>query len=318
MKRQGGSKGEVSPLVWPNGKAFAFTIFDDTDLQTQDNGPPVYAFLKDIGMRTTKSVWTLEGTHPAHLAGTTCADSDYVAWVRTLQRQGFEIASHGATYHTSSRDRTIAGIERFTELFGRPPRTHANHSTNREGIYWGPARLSGLRRQAYALVSRARGRPTFAGHTPGSDLFWGDICRERIRYVRNFVFTDINTLAACPQMPYHDPRRPFVNRWFAASNGPDADTFVETINEANQDRLEQEGGACIMYSHLACGFTVRGVLHPRFRRLMERLSSKNGWFVPVGTLLDHLEASRGPHRLADAERRELEVRWLRQKVRAPG
>ena len=29
-----------------------------------------------------------------------------------------------------------------------------------------------------------------------------------------------------------------------------------------------------------------GRLDPRFVQLMERLSAKNGWFVPVGTLLD--------------------------------
>ncbi len=308
---------DVRPLLWPDGKAFAFTIFDDTDLQTRDNGPPVYEFLRDIGLRTTKSVWTLAGTESAPLAGTTCADAEYAGWVQALQDQGFEIASHGATYHTSTRERTIAGIERFVELFGHPPRSHANHSTNREGIYWGAARLTGLRRRAYALVNRARGRPTFAGHTPGSELFWGDVCRDRITYVRNFVFPDIDTLAACPYMPYHDPRRPFVNRWFAASNGPDVDTFVATIDESSQDRLAHEGGACIMYTHLACGFTDGGILHPRFRSLMERLSGKNGWFVPVGTLLDHLEARRGPHHLSGAERRELEVRWLRQKVGTP-
>ena len=44
---------------WPDGKDFAFTIFDDTDYARMDNVPPVYEFLKDQGFRTTKSVWPL-------------------------------------------------------------------------------------------------------------------------------------------------------------------------------------------------------------------------------------------------------------------
>ena len=35
----------------------------------------------------------------------------------------------------------------------------------------------------------ARGRESgHAGHVPDSPYFWGDLCRQRIRYVRNFVF----------------------------------------------------------------------------------------------------------------------------------
>ena len=45
----------------------------------------------------------------------------------------------------------------------------------------------------------------------GSPLFWGDKCRDHIKYVRNFVFDDINTLAACPHMPYHDRARPLTH-----------------------------------------------------------------------------------------------------------
>lgn len=48
-------------IPWPDGKRFAFTIFDDTDHQTLENVPPVYDFLSDLGLRTTKSVWPLKG-----------------------------------------------------------------------------------------------------------------------------------------------------------------------------------------------------------------------------------------------------------------
>ena len=36
--------------AWPDGKRFAFTIFDDTDRSTLDNAPAVYALLRDLGI----------------------------------------------------------------------------------------------------------------------------------------------------------------------------------------------------------------------------------------------------------------------------
>jgi hypothetical protein len=108
--------------------------------------------------------------------------------------------------------------------------------------------------------------------------------------VRNFVYTDINTLRACLYFPHHDPERPCVNAWFASSDGATVDEFLPLLGESHQDRLEAEGGACIVYTRLADGFCVDGRLAPTFRRLMTRLAAKPGWFVPVSTLLDHLQA----------------------------
>ena len=90
--------------------------------------------------------------------------------------------------------------------------------------------------------------------------------------------------------------------------------FVDTLSERNQDRLEQEGGACIMYTHFGHGYVRDGVLDERFRQLMTRLSRKNGWFVPVSTLLDHLHQDAGYVTLTDQARRSLEKRWLWEKV----
>lgn len=77
----------------------------------------------------------------------------------------------------------------------------------------------------YDVLTGFRNHGRFRGHVPAQRLFWGDVCRERIKYVRNFVFGDIDTLAACPVMPDHDPDRPLVNYWFASSEGAIVDTF---------------------------------------------------------------------------------------------
>ncbi|HXN45515.1 MAG TPA: hypothetical protein VN893_02675, partial [Bryobacteraceae bacterium] len=62
------------------------------------------------------------------------------------------------------------------------------------------------------------------------------------------------------------------------------------------------------------GFYEDGRLLPRFRELMERLAGRAGWFVPVTTLLDTIQAKRGPVTLVSPEREALERRWLAHKV----
>lgn len=299
---------------WPGGHDFAFTVFDDADSQTLANGRPVYDLLGELGFRTTKSVWPIRGPGVPSDPGETCDEPHYLAWVQRLHAEGFEIGFHMATSHTSPRAETIAALDRLAELFGRSPLTMANHYNCDENVYFGSDRVSGLRRPIYDLLTRYRNHNRFVGHVPAQPLFWGDVCRERVKYVRNFVFGDVNTLSACPWMPYHDPDRPWVNYWFASSEGAVVTSFNERLSEENQDRLEAEGGACIMYTHFGLGFTENGSRNRRFERLMRRLARKNGWFVPVRTLLDHLLARRGEARITAAQRARLEWRWLVHKL----
>jgi hypothetical protein len=305
-------------IKWPAGRDFAFTIFDDTDLATVGNVERVYSLLQHLGFCTTKSVWPCRGSREPNFWGQTCEDPAYLQWVRTLQRAGFEIGFHNATYHTSSREETIQGLERFRSLFGHYPQCMSNHSGCEESIYWGDCRLDGIYMKLYNLLLLNRYRHAFRGHVEGDPLFWGDYCKKTIKYVRNFVFRDINTVKACPYMPYHDLDRPWVNYWFASSEGPDVQSFSTCLSEQNQDRLEQEGGACIMYSHLASGFQDGSSVQPRFVELMNRLSRKNGWFVPVSTLLDFLLHRRVQPNILPEERALIQRRWLLHKIRVVG
>jgi hypothetical protein len=303
-------------IKWPEGKRFAFTIFDDPDFDTVENVAAIYSFLGDLGFQTTKAVWPIRGDGTPKVGGATCEDEQYLKWIMRLKEQGFEIALHNVTHHTSMRDRTAFGLESFYRLFGHYPYSMANHTGCVENIYWGSERLSGLQRLFYDLLHLVTNRKNASseGHIESSPLFWGDLCRERIRYVRNFVFRDVNTLKACPLMPYHDPARPYVNYWFAASEGARINSFNTTIGEGNQDRLVSEGGACIMYTHFASGFVENGTINKRFKLLMERMSRMNGWFVPVRTLLDHILSSRGHHSIDYGERNRLERMWLVHKI----
>jgi hypothetical protein len=290
-------------------------VYDDTDRATLENVSEAYSLLTDLGFRTTKTCWPLRGKSGAGKGpGQTCEDDDYCQWLLSLQAKGYEIGWHGATWHSSLRADTIRGLERFKAIFGHDPTCAANHTGLAESMYWAEKRLTGINVLFYNLLTRMHNRGCFNGETPGDRYYWGDICRERIKYFRNFVFQEVNTLKACPLMPYHDPRRPLVQNWFAASNGVDCRRFIQCISEKNQDRLEAEGGACILYTHFAFGFMSNGRLDERFRMLLERLAKKGGWFVPVGALLDHLAAARGELSISDSQRASLERRWLLEKI----
>ncbi len=310
-----GSSTSPPRIEWPDGKSFAFTIFDDPDGQPTEVGRRAYGLLADLGLRTTKAVWPIRGSGPPSDLGQTCDDQDYLEWVLELQRQGFEIAFHNATFHTSDREQTRRGLDRFQQLFGEPPKSMANHFYCQEEIYWGDQRLSGLQRLAYNLVTLGKNRNRSTGHIEGHPNFWGDLCRERIRYVRNFCYADINTLKSCPYMPYHDPERAWVNYWFAGTEGSDCPTAVAVLSDVNQDRLEAEGGACILYTHFGHEYVKNGRLNDEFRSRIERLSKRNGWFVPASTLLDFLLERRPHPELTSARRNELERRWLAHKLR---
>jgi hypothetical protein len=313
------SKGISLPATtpWPEGKRFAFTVFDDTDLETVANVGGVYAFLADCGFRTTKSCWVVDGDpQKGSSPGQTCQDPQYRQWLLDLQRRGFEIAWHNSTWHGLPRNEVLAALAKFAAIFGHAPCTAANHSDDEESMYWGDSRLSPFHAFLYNLMTRRRNHGRFQGHVEGNPFFWGDACKEQIKYFRNFVYRDINTLKACPWMPYHDSKRPYVNFWFASSDGHNCRTMNRCLSERNQDRLEEEGGACIMYTHFVKGFMEGRSVEPRFEALMRRLARKNGWFVPAATLLDYLLKLRGRHELSSAERRRMERKWLLEKLRA--
>jgi hypothetical protein len=277
-----------SPVAWPVGKRFAFSIVDDTDRSTVENTKPVYDLLREHGILTTKTVWPLSPTEcGAIFGGDSLEHRDYRDWVVALKASGFEIGFHGAADQSSTRQRTIQALQYFRHVFGEYPSIHTTHSGQQEALYWGAGRFDAPVRWIYHLARQEHGAGVYSGAVENSPYFWADWAPK---YVRNFVFHDINTLKMDPLMPYHDPRRPLVQNWFSSSQGSNLNSFCRLISEENQDRLESEGGACIVYTHLGSGFYP---LREDFKRLIYRLAAKPGWFVPASTLLDYLAARRG-------------------------
>lgn len=303
----------MPPLTFPEGKRFAFSIIDDTDVATVENVAPLYRLLDELGMRTTKTVWPVgcpEGSRDFS-ESQTLEDVEYREFVLELQRRGFEITWHCATMESSPRERTLEALERFHATFGSYPRVQANHSYNRENLYWGVERID--QPLLRALYRRLNGRPAdhYQGHVEGSPYWWGDLCLRHFDYVRNLTFREINLARINPSMPYRDPSRRWARAWFSASDAEDRAEFDALLSPENQERLEREGGVCIVATHFGKGFVRDGEVVSSTRRRLEELAARPGWFVPVGELLDWLRASRAEDTLPAAEWRRMQWHWAR-------
>jgi len=306
------SGSDRSKHKFPFARKFAFTVVDDTDFCTIETVKPVYDFLLELGVRTTKTVWPLAGKEEGW--GSTLQDTQYRSYVKDLQRRGVELALHNVRHGTATRAQTIEGFSEFIAHLGSAPRVHCNHESNRENLYWGASRLRpGLLRGIHRASMLLQDRES-AGHRPESEYFWGDLCRQHISYARNLVFREINLDRVNPSMPYHDPAKPWVKGWFSSCDGEDVERFCRLISEDNQLQLESEGGVCIVYTHFVYGFFENGRLHPEFERLMRLLAGRSGWFVPVSELLDHLRSERQSDQIPAAELARMERVWLTHRL----
>jgi len=299
-------------IKFPNNKQFAFSIFDDTDGATVENVKPIYDLLAKLKIYTTKSIWVLPTNKPKTCVnyGQTLSNPVYRDFILELRNKGFEIGFHGPRDGHSKRSEIIAATEEFKKIISYYPRTYVNHLDNKENIYWGADRLTSPLLKILYKIATIRRKQIFTGNLPFSENFWGDICKDKIKYVRNFVFPGINTLSYNPSMPYHDPKKSYVNFWFSSSDGHDVNTFNKLLVRKNIDKLEKENGVCIVYTHFANGFIKNNEVNQETKRLLVYLSEKNGWFVPISTLLDFLKNQRKEKNISKRELKKMDYKWF--------
>lgn len=303
---------------YPNGARFVFTILDDTDDATVENVKPVYDLLSELGMRTTKTAWPLECPEGSTLffAAETLQDPHYLEFVRDLVARGFELAWHGATMESSTRERTLRGLAMIEELLGVRPTLACNHGQNLENLYWGAERYrTALLRMPFAVAERLLGRPRYEGHRSDSVYFWGDVCRERFRFVRSFAFTTLDSGAIPPGRPYRLSSTPWVNHWFNTADAPDAERFNRLVTPAAINRLRDEGGICILSTHLGKGFARGGRVDPQVEDTLRYLAAQPGWFVPVSDVLEHQLANVRDTTIHALTRWRLELGHLLDRLR---
>lgn len=284
---------EARPITFPDGKRFAFSIVDDTDMATTERARPLYAILHQYGLRTTKTVWVLKSRSDRHSpdSGETLQDPPYRELIADMRQKGFEIALHGVRGGSSERPDIIQGLDEFRNENGQYPVMHVNHSLNADNVYWGSNRWSfAPYRWAYGMLEGNK----FSGEDPESKHFWGDLVKERVKYVNQFTFSDINLLNVTPSFPYHLSDKPYVNFWFPTADGDNLDLFEALLSPENLDRLEREGGVCLVYTHLGAGsFTKSAEATARFEARIKDVAARNGWFAPASEILDHLAKQPG-------------------------
>jgi hypothetical protein len=303
-------KSGIRLLAYPGGKRFAFTIIDDTDMSTLESIRPVYELLFSLGLRTTKTVWVarpLEAPERPSDTGDTLERREYADYMRLLRNRGFEIALHNIASRSSTRENIAAGIEAFRDALGEYPSVNVHHEKNRENLYFEFAQRGGRRPPAFRtpvfrglrrLLGRNGGPRRIdgcgcCGEDVRGEYFWGDLCREKIKYLRtNVFFEDLNTLKCNPLMPYASSETPFVNYWFDASNGQDSRRFNAILSEHNIAALKNEAGCSILYTHFGMGFVeAGGNLNAETRRRLEAVAGdSDGWYCPVSEILDRLRA----------------------------
>lgn len=299
-------------MIWPEGKQFAFTIIDDTDNAIIANVKPVYDFLNSIGLKTTKTVWVYPPKDSYE--GDSLQDEEYRKFILELDSKGFEIASHGVGSGKFIRTEIVQGFDYFKTVLNRYPKIHINHSQNENNIYWGAKRFS----WPLSWIMKLTQKVEFQGEKEGSIYFWGDFAKEHIQYIRNLVFSEINTLKFDPAMPYRDGSKSlFSNYWFSSSDGHTVEEFVDLVDQKNIDQLMKEGGCCIVYTHFASGFVdSNGKLDQRFKSRMEILAKQNGWFVPASDLLTYMLSKKQSDELISNDYLiKLNARWFLSRLK---
>jgi hypothetical protein len=123
---------------------------------------------------------------------------------------------------------------------------------------------------------------------------------------------------SCEKTAFFRRKRGFaiLKLLFQLQRGADVAKFVALLSPKNVDRLIDEQGVCIIYTHFASGFVKDGVLDKGFAKMIEYLASKNGWFVPASVLLDYFLEAKGhnPKELTMFCKVRIELKWSIEKL----
>jgi hypothetical protein len=274
-------------MTWPENKEFAFTIVDDTDFATVPVIKPVYDYLLKHKIITSKTVWVFPSRD--RFTGDCLLDEKYYQFILDLKSHGVEICIHGIGSGDFTRDEIKEGLEIFKNKLGYYPNLNTNHAINPYNMYWGNSSYHYILR-LYSFLRRSN--EYFYGEKTGSKYFWGDIFKEKIKYIRGKICDDINTLHFDPQMPYIDKNKKYCNFWFSSSDGRDIDTFNKLVSKENINKLKNENGLCIVYTHFARDFVKDGILNESFMKNISYLAQQNGWFAPASQILNYMLDSK--------------------------
>lgn len=303
----------------PENKLFAFTIIDDTDDAYFENIKPVYDILFENGLKTTKTVWVYPPRDVSQSKGDCLEKNDYLGFIKDIHSKGFEIGLHNVGSGDYKRPEIIAGLNEFNLKLGFFPHLHVNHSYNKDNIYCGNKRFSFPIN--YLVKTLYRQYDNFSGEDPQSEYFWGDYHKKHIRFSRNYEIDDINTFKKLPYMPFKDKAYDkYSNFWYGSTFAPNPWMFNKIITKSSIDKLEEENGICILYTHLGY-YMQKGILDTGFIKMIEYIGrKKKGWFVPVSDILNILINQRKMNSKSDdylppAFKKRIEIHSLMTRIK---
>ena len=132
-------------------------------------------------------------------------DPAYLEYILDLRAAGSRSRCTACRTAAPSASARARGWSTTASCSATRRKSHTYHSRNRDSIYWGLDRYTDPAARALIGLREGAGRRAFAGHVPSSHNFWGDYCRDQVKYVRNLVF-DSNLDRVNPAMPYPRPR----------------------------------------------------------------------------------------------------------------
>ncbi len=107
----------------------------------------------------------------------------------------------------------------------------------------------------------------------------------------------------------------YGNYWFCSSDDHTVKEFNNLLGKDNIDKLEDEGDACIVYTHFVSSFVNdEGKLNKEFEDSIRYLSAKEGWFVPASTLLDYLRANKKETYVSSIYLARLDFKWIIDRI----
>ncbi|NLL15012.1 MAG: hypothetical protein GX267_16540 [Fibrobacter sp.] len=278
-------------LSWlPGSYMAAVSITDDPDDSSFPKLKAVYDFLMETDFPVTRAMWVYpkteySGTPPIKNDPTAplLNDPECLQYCKKLHSKGFEICLHGASSGNNDRKRTLDALNFLEEHF-EPSPIFICHSKNAENLYWDANTAnSPVEKMLLQLYTKNR----CFGEIPDSRYFWGDICREKINYIRLYRTRSLNTLAFNPSMPYHDFSKPFVNYWFSATKG----YIPKLLSEKNLDELCSENGAGILYQYMHKYVNDDLAIPKQLREAMERVAADGRILKkPASFILNRLKA----------------------------
>lgn len=308
MKRRGyiGAEQADGAADWsignfPDGYAFGFTIVQDADGAYSRRLEPLFEVFDELGFKITATAfvfwgdWAEDGAVWRVWREAEPVDREFFApqcvplvddqerdFYRSLAAQGHEIGMHTPSDTSSTREDVIRAFEFFTQSLGCHPAVYVEHRVS-------------TKRDAQAREGSDTKSPYYNTDLLNSSGAWVWIDDDQgVPHNRRREFYDILAANGSP-FNYSAAQRYGIRKAFLRTGRwkeGDGDGFLSWYSEDHIDALERNRGLALVYTHLDKGwldFQTRK-MRPAIKDRLAYLASKNGWFVPAGTILDRLLA----------------------------